>query len=210
MSRRYQLADRWFDEAHAFVTDDDQETWREWPRAFRARVLLDQGQRDEAERLAADVHRRATVDDGRRMTAMVTLGRLASRRGDPDAGILLAEVRDVMQPAERVVGWCVNSSGALAEAAWMRGERGTIASLIEESTSIAASAADPWWLGLRAMGVTAVPRPKRAGPRSGDALSTRETQVLTLLADGMRNAEIAEQLFLSARTVEPCERLPPH
>jgi DNA-binding CsgD family transcriptional regulator len=218
------------------------------------------------------------------MTAMVTLGRLAARRGDPDAAILLADVRDVMKAAEPVVGWCVNSSGALAEAAWIRGERDTIPSLLEESYTLATVVDDPWWRGelaywlhrvdaldevpegialpyalqlagraleaaaewnalgcpyeasrayldtddevslraaldtfdrlgarpardeaaarLRAIGVTAIPRPKRSGPRAGDPLSARETQVLTLLADGMRNVEIAEQLFLSGRTVE--------
>jgi DNA-binding NarL/FixJ family response regulator len=55
---------------------------------------------------------------------------------------------------------------------------------------------------LRAIGATAIPRPKRPGPRPGDALSAREAQVLTFLAEGMRNVEIAEQLFLSERTVE--------
>ncbi|MFF5701118.1 ATP-binding protein [Streptomyces sp. NPDC012794] len=54
---------------------------------------------------------------------------------------------------------------------------------------------------LRRLGVRDIPRrPTRAaGP---DGLSTREQEVLTLLADGLRNAEIADELFLSRRTVE--------
>jgi len=32
-------------------------------------------------------------------------------------------------------------------------------------------------------------------------LSTREVEVLTLMADGLSNAEIADKLFLSLRTV---------
>ena len=39
-------------------------------------------------------------------------------------------------------------------------------------------------------------------PGAGDDLSERETEVLRLIAFGHTNAEIAEQLFLSVRTVE--------
>ncbi|MFH8902751.1 ATP-binding protein [Streptomyces coeruleorubidus] len=54
---------------------------------------------------------------------------------------------------------------------------------------------------LRRLGVRDIPRrPSRAaGP---DGLSAREQEVLALLADGLRNAEIAQALFLSRRTVE--------
>jgi DNA-binding CsgD family transcriptional regulator len=55
---------------------------------------------------------------------------------------------------------------------------------------------------LRGLGVRSIPRPRRVSPGAGDPLSAREAQVLTLLADGLRNAEIAEQLYLSERTVE--------
>lgn len=39
-------------------------------------------------------------------------------------------------------------------------------------------------------------------PRAMDALSEREAEVLSLLAEGRTNKDIAEQLFLSVRTVE--------
>ncbi|MFD5227975.1 ATP-binding protein [Streptomyces qaidamensis] len=54
---------------------------------------------------------------------------------------------------------------------------------------------------LRRLGVRDIPRrsARAAGP---DGLSAREQEVLTLLADGLRNAEIAQVLFLSTRTVE--------
>ncbi|MCF1593193.1 ATP-binding protein [Streptomyces muensis] len=54
---------------------------------------------------------------------------------------------------------------------------------------------------LRRLGVRDIPRrPVRAAGPEG--LSAREQEVLTLLADGLRNAEMAEALFLSRRTVE--------
>jgi len=55
---------------------------------------------------------------------------------------------------------------------------------------------------LRSLGVRDVPR--RPAVRTGDrdGLSPREREVLGLLADGLRNSQIAEVLFLSERTVE--------
>ena len=53
---------------------------------------------------------------------------------------------------------------------------------------------------LRGHGVRDIPR--RPTTTGADGLSAREREVLTLLADGRRNTEIAEELFLSRRTVE--------
>jgi DNA-binding CsgD family transcriptional regulator len=56
---------------------------------------------------------------------------------------------------------------------------------------------------LRADGVTGIPRgPRRATWESPLDLTPRQAEVLDLLADGLSNAEIADRLFLSVRTVE--------
>ncbi|MFJ2824624.1 ATP-binding protein [Streptomyces toxytricini] len=281
--RWYREADRWYGEALAFTEDHGQEVWRQWLRAFRSRALLDQGRWDDAEALASEVLRTAGVDDGRRMIAMVVLGRLRARRGDADPVPLLTRVRAVMVPAERAVGWIIGSTPALAEAATYIGDVDRVRAMVPAALTAAAGQGEPWLLGelsywlsrvdgsmavpeaaaepyrlqlsgrpresaerwaetgcpyeaalaladtadegmlrealaafdrlgarpmrditarrLRRLGVHDIPRrPSRtAGP---DGLSAREQEVLALLADGLRNAEIADVLFLSRRTVE--------
>jgi DNA-binding CsgD family transcriptional regulator len=56
---------------------------------------------------------------------------------------------------------------------------------------------------LRRHGARAIPRGPRAATRSNPAgLTTRESEVLELLAEGLKNAAIADRLFLSRRTID--------
>ena len=56
---------------------------------------------------------------------------------------------------------------------------------------------------LRALGARDIPRGPRPATRLNAAgLTARQSEVLALLATGLRNAEIADRLFLSQRTVD--------
>jgi DNA-binding CsgD family transcriptional regulator/tetratricopeptide (TPR) repeat protein len=56
---------------------------------------------------------------------------------------------------------------------------------------------------LRERGVANLPRGPRSATRENPAqLTSRELEVLALVADGMRNRDIAERLFVSAKTVD--------
>ncbi|HET7667746.1 MAG TPA: LuxR C-terminal-related transcriptional regulator, partial [Mycobacterium sp.] len=56
---------------------------------------------------------------------------------------------------------------------------------------------------LRARGMAAVPARRRSATLANPAgLTTRQTEVLRLLDDGLTNAEVADRLYLSVKTVD--------
>ncbi|HEX5771811.1 MAG TPA: LuxR C-terminal-related transcriptional regulator [Nocardioidaceae bacterium] len=127
-------------------------------------------------------------------------GLLAAARGDLEAGCQqLGEALDAFARLELPFEWArtelelsrllqqhdPEAAAARARSAMTRFET------LGARREAAAAAAD-----LRGMGFTPAP-----GPRRAETLSSRERDVLDLLAHGLSNPQIAERLFLSPRTV---------
>jgi DNA-binding CsgD family transcriptional regulator len=88
---------------------------------------------------------------------------------------------------------------ALAQAGDEATLRRALAALNELGATAAATAVGR---RLRERGVLNVPRGPRQATRENPAqLTSRELEVLALVADGLRNADIAERLFVSPKTV---------
>jgi DNA-binding CsgD family transcriptional regulator len=82
------------------------------------------------------------------------------------------------------------------------GDRIAVAAAIEIFDTLgAAPASSKARVRLRELGVSRVP-PLRTSRAGVAGLTPRQAEVLALLADGMSNSEIAEELFVSKRTVE--------
>jgi ATP/maltotriose-dependent transcriptional regulator MalT len=122
VNRAYDTARRWLDEGIAYTVEHDLDAWKQYMRAWRARLLFETGDwpgaTDDADVVANDA-RAAAVS---RIPAMAVLARLRRHREDPgwaemlDAARHLAAATGEVQRIQPVA--C-----ARAEAAWLDGDR---------------------------------------------------------------------------------------
>jgi two-component system response regulator NreC len=105
-------------------------------------------------------------------------------------------------PATRVVVLTMQDSAAFVREALRAGALGYVtkeAADVELVEAIRLAAADESYLQPK-LGLRLATEPEQEG--LPDDLTEREAEILGLIALGHTNAEIAEQLFLSVRTVE--------
>ena len=275
-------ADRYLGQALRYCADHDLDAMELHVLGWRAMAGLDSGRWSEATETAELVLRRADANAIPRADALVALGRLRARRGEPRAREPLDDALGLAAPTREQR--LARVAAARAEAAWLS-RRGDIGLETDRARDVARDVGNPWEIGelacwrwragireeipdraarpyalqmsgdwaeaadlwasrscpyeaalaladasdtdalrrsldelqrlgarpaaaivarrLRERGARGVPRGPRAKTRENPAgLSAREMEVLALVTEGFRNAEIAERLVVSKRTVD--------
>ncbi len=274
-------AEVYLDQALSYCSEHNLDSGELHVLGWLALANVDSGRWSEATDAAEKVLRRAVANAMPRVDALVALGRVRARRGDPEAQAPLDEALTLAGPTgeQRLA----RVAAARAEAAWLAGAD-DVAAETDRARSVAGEAGNPWEIGelacwrwragideviparaadpyalqmageweraaelwtlrscpyeaalaladaddedalrralaelqrlgarpaaaivarrLRKRGVRGLPRGSRPRTRENPAgLTTRELEVLTLLSAGLPNAEIAERLVISQKTV---------
>jgi DNA-binding CsgD family transcriptional regulator/tetratricopeptide (TPR) repeat protein len=120
--REYALGERYLREGIAYCTERDLDPWGHFLRWVRARSWLDRGEWSAAEEEASSILSVPWMAVTNRIPALLVLGRLQARRGDPHAEALLDEARDLARTigeSQRIE----QVAAARAEWRWLAGDR---------------------------------------------------------------------------------------
>ncbi len=144
--RNYPRADDYLGRGIDYCREHDVDSWRLYMTGWLARSHLDQGRWDEAAEAAATVLRYPNPAAPSRIKPLTVIGRLRTRRGDPEAwdpldeALRLAEGMAELQRLAPV-------AAARAEARWLAGEVDLVAGETEETLDLALRGGDPWAAG---------------------------------------------------------------
>ncbi len=144
--RDYARAWRHFDDGITYCIERDLDSWTFYLMAWRARAHFEQGRWSAAAAEAAELVHRAGLPNVSRIPALVTLGAVRVRRGDPGAHDLLDEARTLALDTgelQRIGPMVV----ARAEAAWLAGDLESCATEAQIGVDLAERCRMPWTLG---------------------------------------------------------------
>jgi DNA-binding CsgD family transcriptional regulator len=144
--RHYPGVEAILDQGLAFTSQRGMTYWEQLIAGARVTYLLDQGRWAEAEPAATGLLDRADLNTLTTVHALVALGRVQARRGEPNPLGLLDRLR-VMVVKHHKADLFTLGSPALAEAAWLSGDADAVACEVRAALDRGPGTENPWWLG---------------------------------------------------------------
>jgi len=120
--------------------------WRLYLLAFRARIELDRGRWSEAVESAGLVLQKRYISTFPRIQALVVLGLVRARRGEPDAQPPLDDALALATPTEELPR-IAPVAAARAEVAWLAGDREGVRVATEDAFELALRQGVAWPIG---------------------------------------------------------------
>jgi DNA-binding CsgD family transcriptional regulator len=146
LQRRYDGVDERLAEGLAYAVEHGLEYWEVLIAGARIRADLDRGRWAQVEPAALELLDRPDAVSLARVTALVALGRLRARHGEPDELGCLQQAAAMAEQHYRVEP-VVLSWPALAEAAWLAGDPDAVARTAGTAFAGGLGAHSPWWTG---------------------------------------------------------------
>lgn len=144
--RDYETAISYLNAGIAYTNERDLDSFNLYMTVWRGRIFFEQGKWAEAADDLLRVLGHHSVSAVTKIPALATLGRLRSRRGDPQASEALDEARDLAARAEELQR-VAPVAAARAEAAWLRGSAGQTLAEARPGFELALRRRNPWSLG---------------------------------------------------------------
>jgi DNA-binding CsgD family transcriptional regulator/tetratricopeptide (TPR) repeat protein len=181
--REYRIAGPYLEEGIRYTTDRDLDSYSIYLRGWRARWHFEQGRWEEAALDAEEALRLTTGAAVMTLPALIVLGHLRARQGNPAATELLERAQMLALPtgeSQRIVPM----ASARAEAAWWAGDAGRTITEAQVGYDLAIQAHDDWALGSLTYWIW------RAG--GGFSLSAAIPMAYRLMIEGNWQASAAE------------------
>lgn len=143
---RFSDAEPYFEAGLRFATDRDLDSGRLYIESWQALSLVHLGRWSDAGVVASSVLARSEAPAIARIMALLAVGRLRARRGDPDAWAALDEALALAAPTGTLqrIG---PVRAARAEAAWLEGDAQRSGSEAAAAFELAVRHAHPWHVG---------------------------------------------------------------
>jgi len=201
---RFDDAEPYFDAGLRYTAERDLDSSHLYLESWLALSRLHQGRWADAERAARAVLDHPTGVTIARIMALLALGRLRARRGDPDVWAVLDEALAVAEPT-RTLQRIGPVRAARAEAAWLEGDAERSAAEAAAVFDLAARHAHPWHVGELAWWL----RNSGAPPRdAGAAAEPWRRQLAGRWREAAAAWEALDCPFEAARALLEADELP--